>query len=110
VRADWTAQDAETASEFVQHAGELRAERVLAAREGRKPRFAELIRGWGGATIVYRRRMIDSPSYTLNHEEGGQALEEGIAFAERLTPQEVLLDRFGCGRALRLSSQAQGDG
>src|SRR5262249_24767623 len=110
VRADWTAQDAETASEFMQHARELRAERVFAAREGRKPRFAELMRGWGGATIVYRRRMIDSPSYTLNHEEVGKALEEGIAFAERLTPQEVRLDRFGCARALRLSSQAQADG
>jgi hypothetical protein len=33
----------------------------------------------------------------------GKALEEGIAFAERLTPQEVLLDDFGCARALRLS-------
>src|SRR5262249_14706364 len=52
---------------------------------------------------------IDSPSYTLNHEEVAKALEEGIGFAERLTPQEVLLDRFGCARALRLSSQAQAD-
>jgi NAD(P)H-flavin reductase len=109
VRADWTAQDAETASEFLQHAREFRAERALAAREGRKPQFTELMRRWGGATIAYRRRMIDSPSYTLNHEEVAKALEEGIGFAERLTPQEVLLDQFGCVRALRLSSQAQAD-
>ena len=109
VRADWTAQDAETASEFLEHAREFRAEREAAAREGRKPRFVELMRRWGGATIVYRRRMIDSPSYTLNHEEVAKALEEGIGFAERLTPQEVLLDRFGCACALRLSSQAQAD-
>src|SRR5207253_6766736 len=78
VRADWTAQDAETASEFLEHAREFRAEREVAAREGRKPRFVELMRRWGGATIVYRRRMIDSPSYTLNHEEVAKALEEGI--------------------------------
>jgi NADPH-dependent glutamate synthase beta subunit-like oxidoreductase/NAD(P)H-flavin reductase len=103
VRGDWTAQEAETASEFLQHAHEIRAERALAAREGRKPRLAELIARWGGATIVYRRRLIDSPSYTLNHEEVAKALEEGIAFAERLTPQEVLLDEFGCAGALRLS-------
>jgi NADPH-dependent glutamate synthase beta subunit-like oxidoreductase/NAD(P)H-flavin reductase len=103
VRADWTAQEAETASEFLRHAREIRAERALAAREGRKPQLAELMRPWGGATIAYRRRLIDSPSYTLNHEEVGKALEEGIAFAERLTPQEVLLDDFGCARALRLS-------
>ncbi len=103
VRAEWTAQEAETASEFLQHAREIRAERALAAREGRKPRLAELMGRWGGATIVYRRRLIDSPSYTLNHEEVAKALEEGIAFAERLTPEEVLLDDFGCVRALRLS-------
>jgi NADPH-dependent glutamate synthase beta subunit-like oxidoreductase/NAD(P)H-flavin reductase len=103
VRADWNAQEAETASEFMQHAREIRAERALAAREGRKPQLVELMRRWGGATIVYRRRLIDAPSYTLNHEEVGKALEEGIAFAERLTPQEVLLDDFGCARALRLS-------
>ncbi|HYZ44324.1 MAG TPA: FAD-dependent oxidoreductase, partial [Xanthobacteraceae bacterium] len=103
VRADWSAQEAEAASEFMQHAREIRAERALAAREGRKPQLAELMRRWGGATIVYRRRLIDSPSYTLNHEEVGKALEEGIAFAEQLTPQEVLLDAFGCARALRLS-------
>ena len=108
VRAGWTAQEAETASEFMQHAREIRAERALAAREGRKPQLVELMRRWGGATIVYRRRLIDSPSYTLNHEEVGKALEEGIAFAERLAPQEVLLDASGCARALRLSA-AQAD-
>jgi NAD(P)H-flavin reductase len=34
-----------------------------------------------------------------------KALEEGIGFAEHLTPEEVLLDDFGCARALRLSSK-----
>src|SRR4029077_15207280 len=36
VRADWSAQEAETASELMQHAREIRAERALAEREGRK--------------------------------------------------------------------------
>ena len=40
-------------------------------------------------TIAYRRRLIDAPSYTLNHEEVAKALEEGIRFAESLTPEEV---------------------
>jgi NADPH-dependent glutamate synthase beta subunit-like oxidoreductase/NAD(P)H-flavin reductase len=110
VRADWTAQEVETAAEFIDHARKIRAERERAAREGRKPQLADLMRQWGGATIVYRRRLIDSPSYTLNHEEVAKALEEGIGFAERLTPQEVLLDRFGCARALRLSGPAGSDG
>ena len=109
IRAGWTTQEADTAAEFLEHARAIRAERAQAAREGRKPQLAELLRQWGGATIVYRRRMIDSPSYTLNHEEVAKALEEGIGFAERLTPEEVLLDRFGSARALRLSSQAAAD-
>ncbi|MGA7487924.1 MAG: FAD-dependent oxidoreductase, partial [Xanthobacteraceae bacterium] len=110
VRADWTAAEAEAAAEFMDHARKIRTERDRAAREGRKPQLAELIRQWGGATIVYRRRLIDSPSYTLNHEEVAKALEEGIGFAERLTPQEVMLDRFGAARALRLSCQAEAAG
>jgi len=109
VRDAWSAQDAEIAAEFLDHAHKLRAERATAAREGRAPQFADLIRGWGGATIIYRRRMIDAPSYTLNHEEVAKALEEGIGFAERITPEEVLLDQFGCARALRVSSNAEAD-
>jgi NADPH-dependent glutamate synthase beta subunit-like oxidoreductase/NAD(P)H-flavin reductase len=109
VRAGWTQPEAETAAEFLDHARKIRAERAAAAREGRKPQFAELIRQWGGATIVYRRRMIDAPSYTLNHEEVAKALEEGIGFAEHLTPEEVLLDDFGCARALRLSCKDRPD-
>ena len=113
VHASWSASEAEVAAEFLDHARKIRAERERAAREGRKPALAALIRQWGGATIVYRRRLIDAPSYTLNHEEVAKALEEGITFAERLTPEEVLVDRFGAARALRLSSKqddAQGEG
>jgi NADPH-dependent glutamate synthase beta subunit-like oxidoreductase/NAD(P)H-flavin reductase len=109
INAGWTTQEADTATEFLEHARAIRAERAQAARDGRKPQLAELLRQWGGATIVYRRRMIDSPSYTLNHEEVAKALEEGIGFSERLTPEEVLLDGFGSARALRLSSQAAAD-
>src|SRR5262249_31000496 len=104
VRASWSVQEAEVAAEFLEHAQQIRAERALAEREGRAPRLAELMRRWGGSTIVYRRRLIDAPSYTLNHEEVAKALEEGISFAERLTPEEVVLDEYGCARALRMSS------
>jgi len=34
-----------------------------------------LLKSWGGVTIAYRRRLVDSPSYTLNHEEVQKALE-----------------------------------
>ena len=71
-----------------------RRTRSAAARGGRDRDF-ELLRSWGGATIAYRRRLIDSPSYTLNHEEVAKALEEGVRFAEGLTPRGGRGGRFG---------------
>jgi len=44
--------------------------------------------------------LIDAPSYTLNHEEVAKAMEEGVRFAEGLTPEEVVLDRHGAAEAL----------
>jgi NADPH-dependent glutamate synthase beta subunit-like oxidoreductase/NAD(P)H-flavin reductase len=103
VRAEWNGAEREVAEEFIAHAGALRAEREAAGREGRAPRFAVLIDGWGGVTIAYRRRLIDAPSYTLNHEEVAKALEEGIRFAEMLTPEAVEVDLFDQAVALRLT-------
>ena len=59
---------------------------------------------WGGVTIAYRRRLIDAPSYTLNHEEVAKAMEEGIRFAEGLTPEAVEVDAFGQAAALQRSA------
>src|SRR5436190_3461082 len=109
VRADWNAAEREVAEEFITHARGLRAARETARREGRPPPLAKLIDDWGGVTIAYRRRLIDAPSYTLNHEEVAKALEEGIRFAEKLTPVEVLLDETGRTRALRVTSADAGD-
>ena len=78
---------------------------AAAAREKRPARVLELLQSWGGVTIAYRRRLIDSPSYTLNHEEVEKALEEGIVFAEGLTPQRVDVDEHGHAKALRVSVQ-----
>src|SRR5512133_1817297 len=103
VRAEWTPPEREVATEFIAHAREIRAEREAARRESRLPSLANLIDGWGGVTIAYRRRLIDSPSYTLNHEEVAKAMEEGIRFAELLTPVEVDVDVFGQAAALRLT-------
>jgi NADPH-dependent glutamate synthase beta subunit-like oxidoreductase/NAD(P)H-flavin reductase len=103
VRADWNAAEREVAEEFITHARAIRAERETAAREGRPPRLAQLIDSWGGVTIAYRRRLIDAPSYTLNHEEVAKALEEGIRFAEMLTPVAVEVDVFDQAAALRMT-------
>jgi NADPH-dependent glutamate synthase beta subunit-like oxidoreductase/NAD(P)H-flavin reductase len=101
VRARWNAEEAVTADEFLEHAAAIAAERAAAAVEARAPRFAPLLERWGGATIAYRRNLTDAPSYTLNHEEVAKAMEEGVRFAEGLTPCAVDTDDFGHARAVR---------
>jgi NADPH-dependent glutamate synthase beta subunit-like oxidoreductase/NAD(P)H-flavin reductase len=103
VRARWTAEEAETADEFLAHAAAIAEERAAAERAGRPPNLARLLDSWGGATIAYRRRLNESPSYTLNHEEVAKALEEGVRFAEGLTPRAVEVDGFGHAAGLRLT-------
>ncbi len=100
VRAKFSAIELEVADEFIAHAKAFRAERARAAAAGEAPKFSKLIDGWGGVTIAYRRRLIDSPSYTLNHEEVEKAMEEGIRFAEGLTPTRI--DEDVTGHAARI--------
>ncbi|HET8875090.1 MAG TPA: FAD-dependent oxidoreductase [Casimicrobiaceae bacterium] len=109
VAAAWSEHEASIAAEFIAHAHAIRAERAQAAAEHREPALAELLRAWGGATIAYRKRLIDSPSYTLNHEEVDKALEEGIRFAEGLTPLAIDVDDAGHAMALRVSVQTRTD-
>ncbi|HLJ17497.1 MAG TPA: FAD-dependent oxidoreductase [Bryobacteraceae bacterium] len=105
VRAGWRTEETETADEFIAHARAIRAERAAAAKEGRNANLIALLNAWGGVTIAYRRRLIDSPSYTLNHEEVAKALQEGIRFAECLTPEAVEVDAYGHAAALHLIKQ-----
>jgi len=102
VRAAWNAEEAGIADEWLAHAAALGAERDAAAREGRAPALARLLNEWGGVTIAYRRRLIDSPSYTLNHEEVAKAMEEAVRFAEGLSPTAVEVDGFGHASGMRL--------
>ena len=108
IRDRWDAEEREIAEEFLSHARAICNERREAARAGRPARIAELLSHWGGATIAYRRRLIDSPSYTLNHEEVAKALEEGVVFAEELTPIAVETDDYGAARALRFACAGNG--
>ncbi len=106
VRDNWSVEERTIADEFLTHAQAIRSERAAAAREKREARIAELIQSWGGVTIAYRRRLIDSPSYTLNHEEVEKALQEGIRFAENLTPMAVEVDEFGHAKRIRFKVQS----
>ncbi len=80
---------------FIEHAREIRSETDRAKKENRKPDLISLVKKWGGVTIAYRKRMIDSPAYRLNHEEIIKALEEGIRFAEGLVPVQAVSNKYG---------------
>jgi NADPH-dependent glutamate synthase beta subunit-like oxidoreductase/NAD(P)H-flavin reductase len=105
VREKWDDQEREIAEEFLAHARAIREERGVAARERREPNLVELLQHWGGVTVAYRRRLIDSPSYTLNHEEVEKALEEGIFFAECLSPAAIDTDNYGAVKGMRFDQQ-----
>jgi NAD(P)H-flavin reductase len=86
--------------EFLGHGREIRAERSRAAAAGEKPNFIPLVRSWGGVSLVYRKRLQDSPAYRLNHEEVQKALEEGIEFVECMNPAEAVPDEFNAVKAV----------
>ena len=109
VRLSWTVEEKQIADEFLTHARAIQVERRAASVAGRAPHILELLQSWGGVTIAYRKRLIDSPAYTLNHEEIELALEEGIRFAEGLNPVRFELDEFGAVRAARMSVQQRSD-
>lgn len=83
------------AEEFITHAKQL--------RESPDNRLG-LIKSWGGVKIAYRRKLIDSPAYRLNHEEVELALSEGIEFIEHLVPEEIILDEYGAAAKIRFSN------
>jgi NADPH-dependent glutamate synthase beta subunit-like oxidoreductase/NAD(P)H-flavin reductase len=109
VHQPWRPEERHIAEEFLDHARAIEAERSNAAAAGREPHIIELLQSWGGVTIAYRKRLIDSPSYTLNHEEVEKALEEGIRFAEGLNPTRIEVDEFGAARAIGMSIQHRSD-
>ncbi len=86
---------------FLEHGAAVIAERKAALNEGRKVNFITLLEKWGGVTIVYRRRMQDSPAYKLNYHELKCAMEEGIRYVAMQDPHKILLDNFGRVSALQ---------
>ena len=96
-------------AELLEHGRSIRAERGRAAAAGELPDFARLVRAWGGVTIAYRKGLNDSPAYRLNHEEVAKALEEGIWFAEGLSPLEAVPDAYGAVQAVKFSRRGGGE-
>lgn len=102
VRAAWGEEEQYIADEFLRHGRAIRAEKLKAAQEGREPDIWSLLDQWGGVKLVYRKRLIDAPSYRLNHEEVEKAFEEGIFFSELYEPEGVEVDQYGHASAINL--------
>jgi NADPH-dependent glutamate synthase beta subunit-like oxidoreductase/NAD(P)H-flavin reductase len=107
LRARYDAEELALLDEFCAHGREVRAERARAAAAGEEPNFVPMLREWGGVTVAYRKRMVDSPAYRLNHEEIIKALEEGISFTENVNPLEAVPDEFGAVQAMRFAREGQ---
>ncbi len=110
VREGYDKEEMQIFDEFLAHGRAIRAERERAAAAGEKPNFIPLVRSWGGVTIAYRKSLLDSPAYRLNHEEVIKAFEEGIAYAESLSPVEAVADEFGHVQSLLFEKQIVEDG
>jgi NADPH-dependent glutamate synthase beta subunit-like oxidoreductase/NAD(P)H-flavin reductase len=100
VRGMMDAEELGILDEFREHGRAVKNERARAAAAGEKPNFIDMIRGWGGVTLAYRKRMQDAPAYRLNHEEVALALQEGISFTENMNPTEAIADEFGHVKAM----------
>ncbi|HJR09770.1 MAG TPA: FAD-dependent oxidoreductase [Pyrinomonadaceae bacterium] len=98
--ARFDAEERGVYEEFLAHGRAIRAERERAAGLGEAPDFVPLVRAWGGVSIVYRKRLQDSPAYRLNHEEVVKSLEEGISYVENMSPTEAVADEHGAVAAL----------
>ena len=103
--APLNAEEREILEEFLKHGAAVRAERARAAIAGETPNFVRLVRSWGGVSIVYRKRLVDSPAYRLNHEEVIKALEEGISFIEDLNPDEAVVNENNHVVAVRFKAK-----
>jgi NADPH-dependent glutamate synthase beta subunit-like oxidoreductase/NAD(P)H-flavin reductase len=104
VRARWSEEDTQIADEFIAHGLAIRAE-----KQKPQPDVWSLLDAWGGVKLVYRKRLIDAPSYRLNHEEVEKAFEEGIFFAEMMEPTAIEVDGFGYTKAIEMKKSGSGE-
>ncbi len=98
-------EEKEILQEFLEHGRCIRAERERAAREEEDPDFIPLLRSWGGISLIYRRDVLNSPAYRLNHEEIIKSLEEGIYYVELQSPTEIIPDQYGAAKAVKFEKQ-----
>ncbi|MFA5921697.1 MAG: pyridine nucleotide-disulfide oxidoreductase [Methylococcaceae bacterium] len=95
IRGRYDKEETIILDEFLAHGKAIRVERQRAEAEGELPHFQPLVESWGGVTLFYRKGMKDAPAYRQNHEEINEALQEGIALAEGMSPLSADADEYG---------------
>lgn len=109
IRSQFSEAELEVIDEYLAHAKQWLKEKETAQLERRPANVIAFIRRWGGVTVIYRRSMQESPAYRRNHEELGKALEEGLLYAEGLSPNKVILDAHGYVKALECEVRFQNE-
>jgi NADPH-dependent glutamate synthase beta subunit-like oxidoreductase/NAD(P)H-flavin reductase len=109
VRATFDAEELAFLDEQRRHADAVAEERKRAGEQGRAPSFQGLLDAWGGVSIAYRKSVLDSPAYRLNHEEVEKSLEEGVRYLENLSPLEAVLDPGGALTSVKFERFATGE-
>lgn len=97
VRENWTAEDHDLAQEFLAHA-------LLFAQN--KDNLREVLEKLGGATLLYRKELKEAPSYRLNHEEVFKALQEGVKVLPEASLLEILTDKKGHVRGIKVMHES----
>ena len=100
-------EERKTAERFFEHGHIIHTVRTRAKEQQQVPDFLPYLKEWGGVTLIYRKKLQQSPAYKLNHEEVNEALEEGITIMEELSPIECVLDQYGAIESVRFEHTGQ---
>jgi NAD(P)H-flavin reductase len=92
--ANLTAEDRVIHEEFLAHA--------LALSE--RP-ASDVLNELGGASLIYRRAVLQSPAFRLNREELTKALAEGIKIIENTSPVSYSLDEWQAIQSITLHDE-----
>jgi NADPH-dependent glutamate synthase beta subunit-like oxidoreductase/NAD(P)H-flavin reductase len=98
-------QDQEVHHEFLAHAATFASFECLweAPRDLAKKQFLDEL---GGATLIYRKALTQSPAFQLNRDELEKALQEGIRVEEGIRPVDYIVDEYGSVTHLKVAKVA----
>jgi NADPH-dependent glutamate synthase beta subunit-like oxidoreductase/NAD(P)H-flavin reductase len=100
-------KDQEVHKEFLAHAAMFASFEGLPFEQHTLAR-KEFLNELGGATLIYRKALTQSPAFKLNRDELEKALQEGIRVEEGIQPIGYKLDPYGAVSHLKVASVSNG--